>query len=91
VALAFVHRTSVVRWRVAERQPADQAPNAGYRDDVADVPAILRRADQIGVDPWRVLVALEIPPSARRRLLQEIDGDDGGLARRQPGRSDDPG
>jgi hypothetical protein len=76
---------------VAERQAAGQAPQAGDRDDVADLRAVMRRADQIGVDPWRVLVALEVPPPARQQLLEEIDEQDGALPRRLPRRSHDPG
>ena len=75
---------------MAEREAAVQAPKARDRDDVADVRAILRRADQIGLDRWRVLVALEVPASTRQRLLKEIDGENGGFSRQQPGRAENP-
>lgn len=61
------------------------------RDDFADVQAILRRAERIGLDRWRVLVALEVPPPVRQRLLEETGVQDGDLSRRQPSRADSPG
>jgi hypothetical protein len=91
VIFGSVHGTTVPRWRVAEREAAVQAPKARDRDDVADVRAILRRADQIGLDRWRVLVALEVPASTRQRLLKEIDGENGDFSRQQPGRAENPG
>jgi hypothetical protein len=75
---------------VAEREAAGRASRAGDRDDAADVRAILRRADQVGLDRWRVLVALEVPPPVRQRLLQEIDAEDGG-SQRQTGHADAQG
>jgi hypothetical protein len=76
---------------VADQEAASQAPKAVDRHDVADVRAILRRADQIGLDRWRVLVALEVPPPARQRLLEEIHGPEQDFSRRQPSPADEPG
>ena len=67
-----------MRWRVAERDAAGRAPKAADRHDIADVRAILRRADQVGLDPWRVLVALELPPRVRQHLLDQLDAQDAG-------------
>jgi hypothetical protein len=39
---------------------------------------MLLRAGQLGLDPWRVLVALELPPRVRQQLLDQLDAQDPG-------------
>ena len=76
---------------MAERRAARQSPGIGGRDDFADVRAMLGRADELGLDRWRVLVALEIPDAVRQRLLEEIDGIERDSFREQPSGADDAG
>jgi hypothetical protein len=63
---------------VAEREAARPARGAGDPDDLGEVRAMLRRAHQLGLDPWRVLVALELPPRVRQHLLDQLDAQDVG-------------
>jgi predicted signal transduction protein with EAL and GGDEF domain len=53
---------------------------------VANVRAILRRADRIGLDPWRVLVALESRHLSDSGCCRGSRGS-GDRAQRQPGRN----
>ncbi len=76
---------------MAERQAARQSPGVGGPEDFADVRAILRWADNIGVDLWRVLVALGVPTDVRESLLEAMDGDEGDSPRKQPSGADDAG
>ena len=64
---------------MTERQAAGHAPS----DADAEVRTILLRADRLGLDPWRVLVALGIPLPVRERLLQGLSEHDGGPVSRQ--------
>ncbi len=76
---------------MADRQAGRQSPGVGGPDDFADVRAMLHRADELRLDRWRVLVALEIPTDVRQRLLDEIGENESASFREEPSGADDAG